>query len=422
MTSAELKENTKALDTTQQGCETTAADHQATVSAREEELKVIAAAKKMLQESTGGAQQQAGYSLLQVTASSRMRTRADLANSEVVAMLKNLAKEHHSTALNQLASRISIVIRYGSENGQSPFGKIKGLISDMIMKLERQGESEATEKSYCDGEMSKTESKRADLEDGTAKLVSKIDVAASRSAALKEEVSELQSVLADLSKSQAEMDKMRRAETTDYSKAKSELEEGLNGVRSAMQILREYFGAAAALIQEQNEAEEDTSKFDSFMEQPAYPASHAKSSGAGGGLIAILEVCESDFATNLAKEESQESDAAEAYTTTTQENQVSKDAKEGDVKYKTREAASLDKHISELSSDKENVASEAAAVNTYYEKIKERCTAKPESHAERKARREAEISGLQEALAILKEQTALLQHRSRALRGRALDI
>merc|ERR1719401_2713721 len=187
---------------------TTAADHEATVAARTEELKVIATAEKILKESTSGAVEQT-YSLLQVAVSSKLQTHADLANSEVVTMVKKLAKEHHSAALAQLASRISAVVKYGSRGGADPFAKIKGLISDMIAKLTAEAEAEATEKAYCDEQMAKTEAKKAELEGVIAKLTSKIDKAAAKSASLKEEVKELEAELAELAKSQAEMDKIR---------------------------------------------------------------------------------------------------------------------------------------------------------------------------------------------------------------------
>merc|ERR1712129_500042 len=102
-----------------------------------------------------------------------------------------------------------------------------------------------------------------------------------------------------------------------------------------------------------------------------------KSSGAGQGIISILEVCESDFAENLAKENTEESDAQTEYDKTTQENKVAKTLKEQD------------------------------------EKFKERCIAKPETYEERKRRREAEIKGLQEALSILENETAFMQRKSR---------
>merc|ERR1719380_435599 len=132
---------------------------------------------------------------------------------------------------------------------------------------------------------------------------------------------------------------------------------------------------------------QDDVKMDSFMQQPAKPQQHAKAGGAGGSIINVLEVCESDFATNLAKEETEEADAASEYEKTTQENKVTKAMQEQDVKYKLQEATSLDKTISELSSDRDTTNSELTAVNEYYGKIKERCIAKPETYESRRARR-----------------------------------
>merc|ERR1712139_315651 len=100
--------------------------------------------------------------------------------------------DHHSSALAQLASRISSVIRYGNADGEDVFAKVKGLITDMIAKLEAEAKSEATEKAYCDEELSKTEAKKAELEGEISKLTSKIDLAAAKSAGLKQDVKTLQ--------------------------------------------------------------------------------------------------------------------------------------------------------------------------------------------------------------------------------------
>jgi len=390
------------LQTANTDCMTTAADHEATVAARNEELKVIATAEKILKESTSGAVDQT-YSLLQTAATSQLRTRSDLANSEVVSLVKKLARDHHSAALAQLASRIAVVVRYGSKDGADPFAKVKGLISDMIVKLEKEAEAEATEKAYCDEQMAKTEAKKAELEGVVAKLTNKIDRSAARSASLKEEVTELEAELAALAKTQAEMDKIRGEENANFRKAKAELDQGLAGVRKALGVLRDYYGGAAAMIQE---------------EQPAVPQQHEKAGGAGGSIINILEVCESDFANNLVKEETEEADAASNYEKTTQENKVTRATKEQDAKYKAQEATALDKEISELSSDRDTTNTELSAVLEYYGKIKERCIAKPETYEDRKARREAEIQGLKEALSILENEAAFVQRSRKGKNGR----
>jgi len=233
-------------------------------------------------------------------------------------------------------------------------------------------------------------------------LTSKIDRAAAKSSGLKADVKQLQGELAALAKQQAEMDSIRAETHASFSIAKSELTEGLTGVRKALGVLRDYYGGAAAMLQKDST---------DFMQQPAKPEEHAAASGAGGSIINILEVCESDFATNLAKEETEEADAAADYDKTTQENKVTNALKSQDVKFKIQEAASLDKTISEFSSDRDTTNSELSAVNEYYGQINERCIAKPETYESRKGRREAEISGLKEALSILEGEAAFLQRR-----------
>merc|ERR1719281_1879272 len=183
-----------------------------------------------------------------------LRTRADLANTEVITMVKKLARDHHSAALAQLASRIAVVVRYGGRDGADPFAKVKGLISDMITKLTKEAEEEATEKAYCDEQMAKTEAKKAELDDTIAKLSNKIDQAASRSASLKDEVVQLEADLAALAKSQSEMDKIRAEENANFKVAKAELSQGLAGVQKALSVLRDYYGSASALVQEDQPA------------------------------------------------------------------------------------------------------------------------------------------------------------------------
>jgi len=404
-----LAEDKKSLATASSSCMTVAADHEATVKSRTEELTAIATAKKIIGETTGGAVGQS-YSFVQVA--SKLESRSDLANVEVVGLVKKLAKEHHSAALAQLASRISSVIRYGSAGGDDVFAKVKSLINDMISKLESEAKSEATEKAYCDEELAKTEAKKSELDAEMAKLTSKIDLAAAKSAGLKEDVKTLAAELAALAKEQASMDSIRAEEKAAFDTAKSELEMGISGVQKALGVLKDYYqGGGAALVQ---------GSFDAFMQQPAAPQKHSAAGGAGGSIIDILEVCESDFSKNLATEEVEEADAVAVYEKTTQENKLSNTMKSQDAKYKTKEFKGLDKSISDLSGDRDTTSTELAAVMDYYGKLKGRCIAKPESYEERKARRTAEIEGLKEALSILENETAFMQRGKRSLRSRVM--
>merc|ERR1719321_893529 len=399
----------EALDLIHADCMEKASDHSITVQGRKDELAALGKAKKILQQMASFAQ--SSPSLLQTSMRTRMRSGVDLANAEVVNLVKKLARDQHSAALAQLASRIGTLIRYSSQSGDDPFAKVKGLIQDMIAKLIKEAEAEASEKAYCDEEMGKTKAKKDELSADIEKLTAKIDKATAASIGLKEDVKELQKELAELQESQAEMDKIREETHDAYVKAKEDLEKGLEAVRMALEVLRDYYGAKEeSLLQGQTQ-------FASYMQQsevqPAAPEKHEKSSGAGGSIISMLEVAESDFAKNLAEEETEEAAAQEEYDKVTQENKVTKTTKEQDVKYKTKEFTALDKEVAELSGDRDGANTELDAVLEYYEKIKDRCIAKPEPYEERKKRREAEIAGLKEALSILEGQAFLQrQHKT----------
>merc|ERR1719411_1646806 len=111
--------------------------------------------------------------------------------------------------------------------GADPFAKIKGLISDMMAKLEEAADADATEKAYCDKELAETRAKKEDKTAEIKKLSTKIDQMSTRSAKLREEVAALQKALADLMSAQAEMDALREKENEAYKVNKPELEQGL---------------------------------------------------------------------------------------------------------------------------------------------------------------------------------------------------
>lgn len=403
-TMKDLKALQGALAAGDQTCKQFASDHEATVAARSAELKVIGDALHILTSTTSGAEGQT-YSLLQVKVKSNLRSHGDLVKSEVLVLVKRLAKEHHSAALAQLASRVAAVMRSG--DSQDVFAKVKRLIKDLIDKLEAEANSDSQEKAFCDEELANTKAKKEELDDDVAKLTTKLDQAVARSAQLKADVKDLQAELAALAKSQLEMNQMRADTHADFVQAKADLEKGLNGVRRAIEILRDYYAKDTATMVEVG----------SIMQQPARPEMHTAAVGAGNSIIGILEVVESDFASDLAKEEIQEDDAQASHEKVTQENAITKTVKDQSIKYKTSEFKTLDKNINELSTDRRTTNTELDAVLEYYSQLKARCIAKPETYETRRDRRAAEIEGLKRALEILQNEVAFMQRKHRGVRG-----
>merc|ERR1719506_1010132 len=378
VTTKDLNEDVNALGSLHQDCMTKAEDFEAETTSRGEELKALAMAKKAVKDNTGGATEQQ-YSFLQLS--------SDAKNFEVIRMVKDLARKQHAPELAQLASRLNSAVRLN--HGADVFAKIKGMISDMIEKLEQEAAEAAELKEWCDKEIAESTAKKEEADALFEKLSTKLNSAESKSAKLKEETAQLQKELAELADTQAEMDKIRADEKATYEKNKPEMEQGLKGVKLALKILNDYYAKA--------------------------DKSHSSSDGAGSGIIGMLEVIESDFTKSITEMVAAEQTAASTYEKETNENAIEKTTKQQDVKYKTKEAASLDKKAAELTTDRDGVKSELDAVNDYLKSLDDKCTYKVESYAERKARREAEINGLKEALDILESETALVQTGS--LRG-----
>merc|ERR1719305_744732 len=390
VTSKDLAADVSSLADLHHECMTKAEEFEEETKSRGEELKALAEARRVIKEATGGATSQT-YGLAQVSFV-QLSSSTDLANFEAVRFVRDLAQKQNAPALAQLASRMSSAIKLCAQTGDDVFAKVKGLISEMIERLTAEGEADASHKAYCDKEFSETNAKKDDKEAEHEKLTTKINKAKAASAKLKEEVATLQKELADLAASQAEMDKLRAEEKAAYDANRPEMEKGVEGVKLALKILGEYYAAEGK--------------------------AHAAAEGAGANIIGLLEVVESDFTKLLTEMIATEESAVAAYEKQTKENEVTKTTKEQDVKYKTKEAASLDKAVGELSADAEGVATELDALYEYLEKLHEMCDEKVEPYEERKARREAEIAGLKEALTIL-EGASLLQRSSstRTLRG-----
>jgi len=386
VTNKDLAADTAALADLHKDCLGKAQDFEAATKSRTEELKALAEAKKVLAETTSGADT-ITYGLTQVSFL-QLNSMEGLVQFEAIRLIRDLARKQSSSSLAQLATRMDMAMHSGVAD---PFAKVKGLISDMIAKLEEAAGADATEKAFCDKELAETTAKKEEKTAEIEKLTTKIDQMSAASAKLKEEVAALQKALADLAAAQSEMDKLREEESAVYKKNKADMEEGLQGVKLALKVLSDYYSA---------------------------DASHEAAKGAGASIIGLLEVAESDLSKTLAEIIATEEMAASTYTSETKENEIEKVTKEQGVKYKTKESSELDASVAEATSDRSGVEAELEPVLKYLATLKDRCIAKAETYEERKARREAELAGLKEALQILEGQAVLLQKQSaRSLHG-----
>merc|ERR1719471_2574956 len=133
VTSKDLAEDINSLANLHQDCMTKAQDFEAETKSRGEELAALAKAKEIIVEATGGA-----ASFLQVSSTSDPKYKA------AVRFVRDLSRKFDSNSLAQLSSRMATSMRLS--RGGDVFDKVRGLINDMIAKLEKDAAATATEK------------------------------------------------------------------------------------------------------------------------------------------------------------------------------------------------------------------------------------------------------------------------------------
>merc|ERR1719487_611534 len=241
----ELEEttSTKAADTAyleslKLECSETAASWEERQKSAKEEMAVIEKAKSILAAGVKVFVQVAGKTHVAAKKGDGDDDNKDGAmRQRVVDKLKDLSHKFKSYALMEMVSVAS----------SDPFEKVRGLIEQMIEKLVTEANEEATQKAFCDEEISKSKAAQAEKTMTADKLTSRIDKASTTKALLEESIKELEGEVAALTKGDAEATKIRTEEHATYLKASADFKQAAEAVQGAIGVLKEYY--ESALIQ-----------------------------------------------------------------------------------------------------------------------------------------------------------------------------
>jgi len=381
-TQSALNEDEKYLKDLGANCQQRAVDWEVSTKSRAEELKALAEAKRIISKMTGGASGRQYKGFIQL--SDAPKEASDTAIATVAAEIRHLSTRTKDAALAQLAVRVKALASMSAD----PFAKVKGLIEDMLARLTKEAAEDASHTAFCRKETAESEAKRDQHQVTVEKLSTRIEKATAAVAKLRENIAELQGDLASIAKSQQDMDAMRAREHEEFVKAEKDFSQGLEGVRLALKVLRDYYN-----------------KQGSFVQQPGV-GTHGAATDSASGIIGLLEVAEGDFARSLAEARTEEDDAQNEYDSTSQDNRELASSKKAAVQGKQDEIGRLEQAVSDADADRTGVQDELDAILEYLEKLRPQCTTQPDSYAQRKQRREDEIEGLKRALDILENETA----------------
>jgi len=363
-------------------CEKKASDFDSRQKLRTEELEAISKAQDII-----SSEAVAGASLVQTqhgTALANLRSLKP-GQQEVARFLQQQASKLNSKVLSAAAIRA----------GEDPMANVRRMIEGLITKLNDQATAEATKKGWCDTELATNKATREEKSDAVDSLSADIDELNADIAKLGHEVVTLSSELSELNTAMKSATELRQKEKSKNANTVKDAKEAQSAVAQALNVLKEFYakaGEATALVQTKSHAGQP----EVFGDEP-----YTGMGGENGGVMAMLEVIETDFARLEARTASAEEAAQKEFEDFMEDSKVDKVTKDKAIEHKNGKKASKSQELTSLEADLQGTHKELDAANEYFEKLKPDCLDASQSFAERKAQREAEIEDLKQAMAML---------------------
>jgi chromosome segregation ATPase len=313
---------------------------------------------------------------------------------KVVELLSSTGKRIQSQVLALAALRVQAT--------EDHFVKVRGIIKDLIARLEADAESEATQKTFCDEAMTNAMTARDDANSEIETLAAEKASLESEKATLEKEIAELAAAIADLKKALIDATEIRQAEQAENEKTIATAEEGKAAVTEALEVLTTFY--SNAFIQKKkyvppNSDREGMTVSDRSPEifDTTYHGDQAESKG----ILGLLEIIVSDFERTISTVTTEEEIAEAAF-------QKFKTETEATIKEKTESKEAKEARVVEINDllveNQDNANEQEELLKTalaQLEGLHGQCVAGEETYEDRVAKREKEIEALKEALQIL---------------------
>lgn len=462
---SDIDHNKQILKDHEKDCADQEKDYQRFLVEQAKEIDILNKAKAMLDDSSGhlgGVQDMTEggdftgnlnvqYSMLediQPSASSisllqESTVHMNRVSAKLVGMVRKLAHKHRNLALAQLASQMKSLLRYADDDAD-PFLKVKNLIKDMISKLEGELSEQQKEMEYCDNEMNQTKKKLEELGIDIEKLDRLHELSYMKEVDLKSWLQAIRDAIAEEAREREEFEMLFNNESRKYYNTLAELQDALQALQQAIQLLTEFYGEPPREESEVSEGSEGSEvsvnpeSLHEVMEIDSKPqhertmeAVNTKSDSEGAefvqlnskvkkrkfmqghGIIEMLEIIEADIQESIRLENEMLGKLRIRHHEVLHDYLVSRELKEKDTEYGEKDLTHQHVETGHVEEDEEVRLTEKEELAVYYLNLRDRCITRPEDQRDRTRARADEIAGLKEALNVLYTETQWIQESSR---------
>eukprot|EP00440_Ansanella_granifera_P051384 gb/GFBE01055702.1/.p1 GENE.gb/GFBE01055702.1/~~gb/GFBE01055702.1/.p1 ORF type:complete len:713 (+),score=265.19 gb/GFBE01055702.1/:1-2139(+) len=315
---------------------------------------------------------------LQAQASSRLASEAGrLASSRLKGLSQRLAKETPEDVATD------------------PLAAVKKMVEDLVTKLLKEAESEASEKGFCDTEMKKAEHERNRRIRKVNKLSAHLNAFETKRVMLIEEVDELSGSLTKLQADYREATELRANETASNEATIAMAKSSTEGVNKALDIIKDFYKKAAKEVflarGSEGQKPPDT----------GFDGKYGGKQDASLGIVAMLEVARDDFIRTAQDTEAEEKEAAEKFYKLEEDAKADISGKSVAKTMAEEDLASVVQNMKQGKLDLQGDMDLLDGALWTLEDLKPRCVDNKESYEERQAKREEEINALKTALCTL---------------------
>lgn len=359
---------------------------------RKEEVEALTKATEIVSGQAVSGAEDKHRNLLQTGSTALASTKRSMLRSEVPSRM-NLAKLFQERAVSLNSQELALVARRLESSG--PFDGVVTLIKDLISKKKAQSSKDATKQAWCEGEMTTNKKTREEKSDEVEDMQASIDKVKSVIESLGSEVATLSGSIKETGAAIAEATALRTREKNNNTATIADAKAAQAAVAQAMSVLNEFYakaGQATALLQ--TKAHQPIPQAFDGAGEKAYQGMGAQS----GGVIAMMEVIQSDFARLEAETSSAEASAAADYEEFMNDSKQDQLVKEKDVEHTNEQKEREVQKLAEKTGDLGAIQKELDAALEYYESLKPKCADAEASYEEQKRLREEEMATLQQAL------------------------
>jgi len=310
---------------------------------------------------------------------------------KAVALLRQAATSAHSRALERLATEVQAHLK-------GPFDAVNNMIEKMIFRLMDEQKKEDEHKNWCDHEIKKTDTMKADKEDKIAELKAEIELQTAKVSALTDEIAEAEKMISDITAFMNEATEIRQTGKKENALAIKDTEDAQKSLTNAISVIEAFYKESGEIpkepwefIQAPAELPKKPATWDSGYTAVADPTAQP------AGIITVLENVMSDFAEMEAETKSSEEIDQQEYEQSIKDNEIEKARRTQEVEMKSNEKERRVEKIASLESKKKDTGAELEKTVQYLKDLEPACVTGDSTYEDRKSARSTEIEALQKA-------------------------